>query len=173
MTGTKLSGFDLVASILKGFNWEMEKFLDDLLKDYKDINITQDFIIKLIFLLQDDYKKEMANIEAKDANYAIQNKERIKICFEVLKKCLQNSELDNYYKNSNRSDIPLYFILYHIFHKSLNNSELENIYDNYEVNNSDFRALTLWMYISLLNGVFKSKNRMDRIKQVLEKYYLN
>lgn len=155
--GTKLSGFDLVASILKGFNWEMEKFLDDLLKDYKDINITQDFIIKLIFLLQDDYKKEMANIEAQDANFAIQNKERIKICFEVLKKYLQYSELDNYYKNSNRSDIPLYFILYHIFHKSLNNSELEKVYDNYEVNNSDFRALTLWLYISLLNGVFKSK----------------
>lgn len=155
--GTRLSGFDLVASILKGFNWEMEKFLDDILKKYKDINITQDFIIKLIFLLQDDYKKEMANIESQDANFAIVNKDRIIICFEVLKKYLQFSKLDNYYKNANRSDIPLYFILYHLFHKKLSNTELSSVYDNYEINNSDFRALTKWIYISLLNGVFKSK----------------
>jgi hypothetical protein len=83
--GTRLSGYDLVASILKGYNWEMEKFLDDILLKYSDINITQDFIIKLIFLLQDDYKKEMANIEAQDADFAIKNKDRIRICFEVLK----------------------------------------------------------------------------------------
>jgi hypothetical protein len=155
--GTRLSGYDLVASILKGYNWEMEKFLDDILKNYSDINISQDFIIKLIFLLQDDYKKEMANIEAQDANFAITNKERIIVCFEVLKKYLQYSQLDNYYKNSNRSDIPLYFVLYHTFHKPLGIPELEKVYDNYEINNSDFRAITRWFYISLLNGVFKSK----------------
>lgn len=155
--GTRLSGYDLVASILKGYNWEMEKFLDDLLNSYRDINITQDFIIKLIFLLQDDYKKEMANIEAQDANFAITNKDRIIICFEVLKKYLQYSQLDNCYKNSNRSDIPLYFILYHIFHKKISNTDLEKVYDNYETSNTDFRAITMWFYISLLNGVFKSK----------------
>lgn len=49
--GTRLSSFDLVASILKGFSWEMEGFLKEMLEDYQDIGLTQDNLIKLIFLL--------------------------------------------------------------------------------------------------------------------------
>jgi hypothetical protein len=55
--GTRLSPFELVASILKGFEWKMEKFLDDTLKDYQDIGLTQDNLIKLIFILMDNHTR--------------------------------------------------------------------------------------------------------------------
>ncbi|MFX6937597.1 hypothetical protein ABTH70_19515, partial [Acinetobacter baumannii] len=80
----KLSSFDLVASVLKGFEWEMEGFLEETLKSYEEIGLTQDNLIKLIFLLQDNHKKEMAAIEAADAQFAIKNRERIKVTLKCL-----------------------------------------------------------------------------------------
>jgi hypothetical protein len=68
---------------------------------------------QLIFLLQDDYNKEMAAIEASDADFAIKNKERIKITVKSLKDFLINSKLYDYYKDGNRSFIPLFFIAYY------------------------------------------------------------
>jgi hypothetical protein len=51
MAEQDLSSFDLVASILKGFSWEMEGFLKEMLEKYQDIGLSQDNLIKLIFLL--------------------------------------------------------------------------------------------------------------------------
>jgi hypothetical protein len=45
--GTRLSSFDLVASILKGFSWEMEGFLRETLEEYQDIGLTQENLIRL------------------------------------------------------------------------------------------------------------------------------
>ncbi|MGL1465805.1 hypothetical protein ACSTI9_00340, partial [Vibrio parahaemolyticus] len=45
--GTRLSSFDLVASVLKGYEWEMESFLEETLKSYEEIGLTQDNLIKL------------------------------------------------------------------------------------------------------------------------------
>lgn len=84
--GTKLSSFDLVASILKGYSWEMEGFLKEMLDKYEDIGLTQDNLIKLIFLLQDNHNKEMSSIEATDAEFAINNRERIKATIKAFKR---------------------------------------------------------------------------------------
>ena len=113
--GTKLSSFDLVASILKGFSWEMESFLREMLQDNEDIGLSQENLIKLIFLLQDNYNKEMASIEASDAQFAIDNKDKIKATIIALKKFLKNARLYEYYKDENRSFIPLFFIAYDLF----------------------------------------------------------
>ncbi|WP_321344499.1 DUF262 domain-containing protein [uncultured Draconibacterium sp.] len=155
--GTKLSAFDLVASILKGFAWEMESFLDETLKEYEEIGLSQDNLIKLIFLLQDNHKKEMASIEAKDADFAIKNKDRIQITLKGLKDFLVHSELYNYYKDGNRSFIPLFFIAYHIFHKQIANEQLKNYFDNFDSGNQDFTPMKSWIYNSLINGVFRSR----------------
>jgi len=155
--GTKLSSFDLVASILKGFSWEMENFLEQTLKDYQDIGLSQDNLIKLIFLLQDNHRKEMASIEAKDAAFAIENKERILSTLKSLKAFLKHSELFNYYQDGNRSFIPLFFIAYHIFHKELSNAQLEKYFDDFDAGNTDYPLMKNWIYHSLLNGVFRSK----------------
>ena len=155
--GTRLSSFDLVASILKGFSWEMEGFLKEMLEKYEDIGLTQDNLIKLIFLLQDNHNKEMASIEATDAGFAIENRERIKATIKALKDFLECSKSLDYYKEGNRSFIPLFFISYHLFHKDIDNNALMNYFNNYDTSNTDFPRMKRWLYHSLINGVFKSK----------------
>jgi hypothetical protein len=155
--GTKLSSFDLVASVLKGFEWEMEGFLEETLKSYEEIGLTQDNLIKLIFLLQDNHKKEMAAIEAADAQFAIKNRERIKVTLKCLKDFLINSKLYYYYKDCNRSFIPLFFIAYHLFHKPISVVELEKFFANFDAKNTEHPKMERWIYHSLINGVFKSK----------------
>ena len=155
--GTKLSSFDLVASILKGFSWEMEGFLEKMLDEYKDIGLSQDNLIKLIFLLQDDHKKEMASIEAKDAEFAITNKERINCTLKSVKDFLIHAKLYNYYRDGNRSFIPLFIIAYHLFHKEIKTEPLAVYFDNFDAGNVDFPIMYEWIYHSLLNGVFRSR----------------
>lgn len=153
--GTRLSSFDLVASTLKGFDWKMEDFLETTLHDYNDIGLSQEHLIKLLFLLKDNHRKEMSDLESQDASFAIENKERILSCLKSLKSYLKSAKLYNYYVEGNRSFIPLYFIVYHLFHKkSLQNHTIEHFFDNYETNNKDFSSISKWLYWSLLNQVF-------------------
>lgn len=153
--GTKLSSFDLVASVLKGFDYRMETFLDEVVEKYKDIGVSQDTLIKLLFILNDQPQKEMANIEAKDAKFATDNRERIEYTLVALKKFLEFSKLYNYFHSEkNRSFIPLYFIAYHIFKSTKSNNELKNMFDNFDTKDADFNAMKKWICISLLNGVF-------------------
>lgn len=155
--GTKLSPFDLVASILKGFAWEMEGFLEDTLKSYEEIGLTQDNLIKLIFLLQDNHKKEMASIEGADASFAIDNRDRIKSTLQGLKAFLIESGLYNYYKDGNRSFIPLFFIAYHLFNKPISNEEVAKFFKDFDAGNAEFPRMKRWIFHSLLNGVFRSR----------------
>lgn len=155
--GTKLSPFDLVASILKGYAWEMEAFLEKTLEDFKDIGLTQDNLIKLVFLLRDNHSKEMTEIDADDSNFAIANKNRILASLTAVRKFLVASDLYNYYKEGNRSFIPLFFIAYHIFYKQITDDQVEKFFDNYDANNPDYNGMKKWIYYSLINGVFRSK----------------
>ena len=155
--GTRLSSFDLVASMLKGFSWAMEGFLDEMLDGYEDIGLSQDNLIKLIFLLQDDHNKEMASIEAKDAEFAISNKGRICATLKSLKDFLVHAKLYDYYRDGNRSFIPLFFIAYHLFHKDVDTKQLLLFFDNFDSGNSDYPQMYEWIYHSLLNGVFRSR----------------
>jgi len=155
--GTKLSSFDLVASILKGFAWEMEAFLRDTLQSYEEIGLTQDNLIKLIFILQDNHNKEMASIDGADADFAIKNRDRIKCTLKSVKDFLIHAKLYDYYKDGNRSFIPLFFIAYHVFHKKIDNNAVSTYFDNYEAGHADFPKMKKWLYHSLVNGVFRSK----------------
>ena len=155
--GTKLSSFDLVASILKGFSWEMEGFLEKMLGEYEEIGLSQDNLIKLIFLLQDDHKKEMVSIEAKDAEFAITNKDRINSTLKCVKDFLIHAKLYDYYRGVNRSFIPLFFIAYHLFYKDKDTKSLAFYFDNYDAGNVDFPIMYEWIYHSLLNGVYRSR----------------
>jgi len=110
----------------------MEKFLDETLKDYQDIGMSQDNLIKLIFLLRDNHTKEMSDIDSNDAKFAVDNKDRICETLRALKKFLIASKLHEYYKSENRSFIPLYFIAYHIFHKQTLTDNLHKLFDTYD-----------------------------------------
>ena len=155
--GTKLSALDLVASTLKGFDYRMEAFLRTMEEEFSDIGLTPENLIKLIFLLQDNHSKEMTSIEAADAEFAIQNQERIKNVLVAVRIFLENAKLYDYYKNSNRSFIPLFFIAYHLFHKDVSDAKILEYWNDYETSNVDFKPLQSWIYNSLLNGVFRSK----------------
>lgn len=152
--GTRLSAYDLVASILKGFEWKMEKFLDDTLKDYQDIGMTQDNLIKLIFILRDNHAKEMSDIEADDATFAVNKKDRICETLKALKNFLVAAKLYEYYKSENRSFIPLYFVAYHIFHRDASTDNLHKLFDSYDTSHNEYKKLYQWIYLSLLNGLF-------------------
>jgi len=155
--GTKLSSFDLVASILKGFAWEMEGFLRETLESYEEIGLSQDNLIKLIFILQDNHNKEMASIDGADADFAIKNRERITCTLKAVKDFLVHAKIYNYYKDGNRSFIPLFFIAYQIYHKQIDNNSVSSYFDNYDAGNTDFPKMKKWLFHSLVNGVFRSK----------------
>lgn len=155
--GTKLSSFDLVASILKGFDWQMEGFLMETLELYEEIGLSQDNLIKLIFILQDNHYKEMSSIDGNDADFAITNRERIKCTLKSLKDFLICAKIYDYYRDGNRSFIPLFFIAYHIYHKGIDNNAILSYFDRYDTANTDFSKMKNWLFHSLINGVFKSK----------------
>ena len=155
--GTRLSSFDLIASILKGFEWEMEAFLDRLLARYKDLSIGQDELIKLIFILQDEPRKEISEIAASDAQFATQNRDRIEATLEAVEKFLHAFHLIEYFRETGRSLIPLYCIAYHFFHKSSDPAVIRTTMDKFDVKNRDFRAMYRWIVFSILSGVFRSR----------------
>jgi uncharacterized protein with ParB-like and HNH nuclease domain len=152
--GTRLSALDLAASTLKGFDYRMEVFLRRDIPNYRDIGFGQDEVIKLLFLLQDNHNKEVTDISKEDADFAIENAPRILKTLDILRQLLKDAELYEYYRDSARSVIPLYFVAYHIFHKHEATENLKNLYINFDTNNPDFTNIKRWLYLSLLNGVF-------------------
>ena len=152
----------------------MEAFLDEVLNEFKDIGLNQDDLIKLIFILQDNHNKEMADISSSDAEFAIAQKDRIWNSLLCLRKFLIYSNLHYYYKEGNRSFIPLFFVVYHIFHKQITDKQVEAYFDDYDANNPEFPRIKKWINYSLVNGVFRSKGAgwipyKTGIKKLLEK----
>lgn len=153
--GTKLSAYDLVASMFKGFDYTMEQFLDNVVSENSDIGIDQDVLIKLLLILNDKPSKEMADLTAEDAKFATSNSTRIRATLKALKKFLIASENYNWFASAkNRSAIPLYFIAYHIFYSSVPTDKIESIFERFDTNNESFRNMAVWLRLSLLNRVF-------------------
>jgi hypothetical protein len=130
------------------------RLLREMQEKYQNIGLSQDNLIKLIFLLQDNYKKEMVAIEESDAKFTINKRIRIQNTLKALKDFLKYTKLYDYYKDSNRSFIPLFFIAYHLFHRRKDDNGILHFFDNYETGNSDFAFMRTWLFNSLLNGVF-------------------
>jgi hypothetical protein len=153
--GTKLSSYDLVASMFKGFDYKMEQFLDTVVAENADIGIDQDVLIKLLLILNDKPTKEMSDLTAADAEFATSNYERIQASLKALKKFLHaSSSYNGFSAAKNRSAIPLYFLAYHIFHSETETSELENMFQHFDTNDKIFQDMAVWLRLSLLNKVF-------------------
>ena len=75
--GTKLSAYDLVASMFKSFDYKMEQFLDTVVAENADIGLKQDDFIKLLLILNDKPSKEMSDLTPEDAEFATSNFNRI------------------------------------------------------------------------------------------------
>lgn len=153
--GTKLSSYDLVASMFKGFDYKMEQFLDTVVAENVDIGIDQDVLIKLLLILNDKPSKEMSELTAGDAEFATSNYERIQAALKALKKFLNATANYNWFSAAkNRSAIPLYFLTYHIFHSKTETSALENMFDRFDTNDKNCQDMAIWLRLSLLNKVF-------------------
>lgn len=153
--GTKLSSYDLVASMFKGFDYNMEQFLDNVVSENSDIGIDQDVLIKLLLILNDKPSKEMSDLTAEDAEFATSNYTRIQATLKALKKFLCASENYNWFASAkNRSAIPLYFLAYHIFHSTIPTDKLGNMFDHFDTNDKGYQDMVVWLRLSLLNRVF-------------------
>ena len=155
--GTRLSSYDLIASTLKGFDWQMEAFMDGLLARYSAISIGQDELIKLIFVLQDEPRKEVSEITAADAGFATENRDRIEATLQAVENFLHAAHLFEYFGQSGRSLIPLYGLAYHFFHKSNDPELIRTSLDKFDVKDRDFRATYRWVVFSILSDVFRSR----------------
>lgn len=151
--GTKLSSYDLVASMFKGFDYKMEKFLDTVVSENSDIGIDQDILIKLLLILNDKPTNEMSDLTAQDAEFATSNYERIQATLKTLKNFLQITSQYNWFSVSkNRSAIPLYFLSYYIFYSPI--VDLENMFNRFDTNDKNCHNMAIWLRLSLLNKVF-------------------
>lgn len=153
--GTKLSSYDLVASMFKSFDYKMEQFLDVVVSENSDVGIDQDALIKLLLILNDKPSKEMSDLTAEDAQFATSQYERIQATLKTLKKFLAVTSHNNWFSPAkNRSAIPLYFLAYHIFHSKTETNELINMFNRFDTNDKGFHDMAVWLRLSLLNKVF-------------------
>ena len=155
--GTRLSCFDLMASVLKSADWRMEGFLDEMLKKYGELSIGQDELIKLIFILQDKWAKEVSDVEDTDAEFAITNRERIGAALDAMSQFLRLAGLYEWFRLPGRSVIPLYCIAYHYFHQSEDPQTIQGLLNKFDVKSRDFAAIKQWIVFSILCGVFRSR----------------
>ena len=155
--GTRLSALDLMASILKSFSAENEKFLYEDIKEFSNIGLGQDEIIKYLFLLQDNYRKEMSDIEKSDSDFIQNNKHRIIYSLKGVTQFLIASGLYDFFCEYKPSVIPLYFIGYHLFHKS--DVSTENVKEYFEdiERNKDYKLIFRWIFLSLLQKIFRRR----------------
>ena len=157
--GMKLSTLDLVASLLKNFDYRMENFIDEVCSRNSDIGVDQDVLIKLLLILNDKPGKGITDLNAEDAKFATQNRVRIEATLEALKKFLKASGNDEWYESRKgaikKSAIPLYFLAYHIFYSKYDTKELPDMFSKFDVKDKNFRAMSTWLKLSLLNQVFK------------------
>ena len=155
--GTRLSALDLMASILKSFSAENEKFLYEDIKEFSDIGLGQDEVIKYIFLLQDNHRKELTDIEKPDSDFKRNNKERILNSLRGVKQFLKASGLYDFFAEQKPSVIPLYFIGYHLFHKKgVKTEDIKDYFRDVE-KNTDYKLIYRWIYLSLLQKIFRRR----------------
>ena len=176
--GTRLSALDLMASTLKSFSAENEKFLYEDIKEFSDIGLGQDEIIKYIFLLQDNHRKELTDIEKSDSDFIQNNKERILNSLRGVKQFLKASGLYDFFAEQNPSVIPLFFIGYHLFHKkNVKTEDIKDYFRNIE-KNTDYKLIYHWIYLSLLQKIFRRrgagwiayKTGIRKILEVMKKH---
>jgi len=153
--GTKLSAYDLVASMFKGFDYKMEQFLDTVVAENADIGLKQDDFIKLLLILNDKPSKEMSDLTPEDAEFATSNFNRIQSSLKALKNFLIVTSNYNWFSSSkNRSAIPLYFITYHIFYSKTSTDQLSDIFSRFDTTDKSCQDMAVWLRLSILNKVF-------------------
>lgn len=167
--GTKLDAMELMRSKLKAFSADNELFLHNSKTDFSDICFNQDSIIKLLFLLQDDHNKDLANINNQDSDFIQKYKDRINFALKGTREFLKSARLYEYFTITKPIVTPLYFIAYHLFHLDKKDEELETYFKNAEINNLDYLPIKRWLILSILNNVYRRGTGWDPSKTGIRK----
>ena len=110
-----------------------------------------------MFLLQNNHKKELSDIEKSDSDFIQNNRNRILNSLKGVKQFLKASGLYDFFAEYKPSVIPLYFIGYHLFHKkSVDTDDIKDYFKNVE-KNKDYKLIYRWIYLSLLQKIFRRR----------------
>lgn len=153
--GTRLSASDLVASIFKGYDSGMESFLEETVFKYSKMGLSQDNLLKLLFILEDKPLKEMTDITEMDAKFALDNRKKIENTLKAISEFMRKTNLVVFYEKYHPSFIPIYFLAYHVFHSPNDNKAV--FFDRADTSSPDFVPMWIWIFHSFLNDVFRSK----------------
>lgn len=156
--GTILSGIELMRSVLKAYDAAHEPFLAEVGKKYNDLDMDQDTIMRLVFLLQDEPQKDIDAITEADSKFISINKERIFACLDATRKFLERIGYIEYFYKSHPSTVPLTLIAYHLFHKNSISSEGLLEYSASDIQSNDFHQMRQWLLMSLIHHVFQRGN---------------
>ena len=158
--GTKLTAIELMRSFLKSYSVSNERFLNEIRDQYSDFGFNQDAVIKYIFLLRNDFQKDISNIKKEDSTFIENNEKRIKLSLEATRKFLQKTKLYNYIRDCRPSIVPLEFIAYYIFYLNKSDNEVKELFDNAELD-SEFKSIRKWLVLSYLNHVYQRGSGWD------------
>lgn len=174
--GMRLSTLDLVASKLKGFDYRMEKFLDEIVEENRDIHLGEDEIVKILLTIRGAPLKNILDLTGEDTAFAIENQDRIKLTLQALRKFLVKSGDYNWFSESkNHTPLALYLLAYHIYYFSARkNIHPLDVVEKYDVN---FAAMKKWLKLSWLNGIWRrgcgwtpSEKGIKQLHKELEKH---
>ncbi|MBR0257778.1 MAG: DUF1524 domain-containing protein, partial [Synergistaceae bacterium] len=151
-------------------------FFDILDNRYKSIGMNSGAIIRLMYVLTGNPTKASEDMQD-EAKFIADNRKRIEKTLEALKKFLDFSNHTSWFEASGRSVIPLYFLAYYIFYQPCSDDELTYLFDNFDTNNSNFREMSEWLKLSLLNHAFSygygwraNTTGMTQIHKIMENY---
>ena len=174
--GMKLSALELVASKLKGFDYRIENFLDEVVDENSDIHFSEDEIVKMVLTLTGRPLKDIANLSGDESDFVIKNSARIKQTLQALKNFLRKSGDYNWFAYGKTiSPISLYLLAYHIYYFSERNNI--NPFDVIEKDAVNFANMKKWLKLSWLNGIWRkgcgwdpAKKGIRKLHKELEKY---
>ena len=87
--GTILSGIELMRSVLKAYDPSHQVFLLKVGKEYEDLDLNQDALMRFIFLLQDEPQKDIDEITEKDSVFIDAQQDRIFSCLDAMRNFLK------------------------------------------------------------------------------------
>lgn len=162
--GMKLSALDLVASKLKGFDYRIENFLDEVVDENSDIHFGEDEIVKMVLTLTGRPLKDIANLSGDESDFVIKNSARIKQTLQALKNFLRKSGDYNWFAYGKTiSPISLYLLAYHIYYFSERNNI--NPFDVIEKDAANFANMKKWLKLSWLNGIWRKGCGWEPVKK--------
>ena len=153
-----------MASTLKSFSAENEKFSYEDIKEFPGIGLEQDETTKYVFLLQNNHRKEITDMEKSESDFNQSKKDRIINSLKGVKQFLKDSVLYDFFVEQKPLVISLYFIRFYFFYKkSVKTEDVTDYFRDVE-KSIDYKLIYRRIYLSLLQKFLEVEVQIDRPK---------